>query len=446
MAVSVETLNGLERKMTVLVPAEKLESEIESRLKGLVSKVKIDGFRPGKVPYSEVKKRYSDNVRYEVMKDQIQSTLYEALAEQELVPVNTPSIEPEELNPGEDFTYSAIFEVFPTFDINELDGDEVEIVSSEVKDADVDKMIESLREQNKVWVEVKRAAAMDDKVVIDFEGFLDGVAFEGGKGEDFELVLGSGSMIPGFEDGIKGAKLNKEFEINTKFPEDYNHADLAGKDTVFKITVKKVLKGELPKLDDAFVEKFNISKGGIDALKKDITENMTRELDRRISSKNRESIFDSILKKNTFDLPNSLIDKEVEHLKHEMYHQVFGKEHSDDEQIPDFPRELFEEQANRRVKLGLLFTEYVKKHEIKVDTARVDAMIEKLAGAYEHPEEVHTWYKGNKERLQEVEGLVMEEMVADMIVANANIVQSMLDYQEVVNPKKDEEAEEAEGA
>lgn len=445
MAVSVETLNGLERKITVSVPAAKLESEIDTRLKSLVNKVKIDGFRPGKVPFSEVKKRYFHNVCHEVMRDEIQASLYQALDEQKLVPANTPSIDPEEFIEGKDLTYSATFEVFPVIELKELNGEEVEIISSEVKDSDVDKMIENLREQNKSWVEVKRAAAIDDKVVIDFEGFLDGVAFEGGKGENFELVLGSGNMIPGFEDGIKGAKIDKEFEINVSFPADYSHADLAGKDAVFKITVKKVLKGELPKLDDSFAEKFNIKEGGIDALKKDIKENMTRELDRRVSSRNRENIFDVVLGLNNFDLPLSLVDREIEHLKHEMYHQVFGHEHSDNEKIPDFPREIFEEQAKKRVKLGLLFTEYVKKHGIKVDSARVDAMIDKLSGAYENPDEVRTWYKSNKNRLEEIEGLVMEEIVADKLVANANMIQTMLDYQDVVNPKS-EKTEETKGA
>lgn len=444
MAVSVETLNGLERKLTVSVPTAKLEDEVEKRLKKLVSKVKIDGFRPGKVPFSEVKKRYSDSVRYEVMRDLIQSSLYEALNEQKLIPANTPTIEPEELVAGKDLQYSATFEIFPEFEIVELDGQEVKIISSEVKDSDIDSMIENLREQNKVWTEVQKDAELNDKVVIDFEGFLDGVAFDGGKAKDFELILGSGSMIPGFEDGIKGAKLDQEFEINTTFPADYNHEVLAGKEALFKITLKKVMQGELPDLDDEFAKSFNIKSGGMEALRKDIKENMTRELDRQVSSKNRESIFDALLKENNFDLPLSLIDDEIENLKHQMYHRIYGHEHKENEVIPDFPRELFEEQAKKRVKLGLLFSEFVKKHEIKVDSAQVDAMIDKLASAYEKPESVHSWYKGNKKRLEEIEGLVLEELVADKIVANANIIQLALDYQEVVNPKQDEEAEDTE--
>lgn len=439
MAVSVETLTGLERKITVSVPTEQFEKEVGTRIQRLVGKVKIDGFRPGKVPLNVVKQRYADSVRHEVARDLIQTTLFDALKEENLVPAGTPDVEPHDLVAGQDFTYSAVFEVFPEFEIVELDGDKVKIVSSEVKDEDVNKMIKNLREQNKVWHDVSRAVVAHDKVTIDFEGFLGDTPFEGGKGENYEVVLGSGSMIPGFEEGLVGAKKDKEVELNVTFPVDYGHAELAGKEARFKVTVKKVMEGKLPELDDAFVEKFNIKAGGLDALKSDIKENMTRELDRRVSSMNRETIFDVLLEKNKFDLPKSLIDQEIEHLKHEMYHRVFGHEHSEHEKIPDFPREMFEDQAQRRVHLGLLFSEYVKKHEINVDSTRVDAMIEKFATAYEHPEEVRTWYRGNKERLAEVEALVMEELVADKIIANAKVVPNVLDYDHVINPKKNDE-------
>lgn len=446
MAVSVETLEGLSRKITVTVPSLQLEEEINSRLKDLTHKVKIDGFRPGKVPFSVVKKRYDGNVRFDVMRDKIQSSLYEALAEQDLVPVDTPEINPETFNEGQDLTYTATFEVFPTFEINELDGEEVEIITSEVTEKDVDDMLEKLREQSKTWKEVDRAAKLDDKVVINFEGFIDNEPFEGGKAENFELVLGSKQMIPGFEEGIVKAKEGQDIEINVKFPEDYNHEKLAGKDSMFKITVKKVMEGELPALDDDFVTQFNIKQGGVEALRKDIKENMQRELDRVISSKNREKIFDQILAKNEFDIPQSLINKEIEHLKHEMYHKLFGHEHSDNEKIPDFPRELFESNAIKRVKLGLLFHDYVKKHEITVDTARVDAMIDKLSGAYDNPKEVYAWYKSNKQHMQEIEGLVMEEMVADKIVSSASIVQKVLDYNEAVNSSREQQESEDKGA
>ena len=439
MQVSVETLKGLERKVTISVPSEKVEEEVNQRLRDLARKAKIDGYRPGKVPMKEVVKRYSNGVRQEVARDMVQSTLFEALKKEELVPAGSPFIDPEIVEPGKDFKYTAVFEIFPEIKIKELDKAEVEVVHAAVKDADVKTMIDKLREQNKDWHEVSRKVAKDDKVTMNFEGFLDDVPFEGGSAEGHELVIGSGAMIPGFEDGLIGAELNKEFDLKVTFPQDYGHKELAGKKTLFKVTVTKVMEGKLPALDDAFAEKFNIKEGGAEALTKDIKQNMERELDRRVSSMNREKAFEKLMEVNTFDLPKALIDQEIEHLKHEMFHRVFGQEHKENEQIPDFPRELFEEQAVRRVHLGLLFSEYVKKHEMMVDKARVDAMIEKLASAYESPDELRAWYQGNKERLGEIEALVMEEMVADKILEDAKIVKTKMEYDAVMNPKKDNE-------
>ncbi|HAT1881818.1 TPA: trigger factor [Legionella pneumophila] len=439
MQVSVETLKGLERKVTVSVPTEKVEEEVSLRLRNLARKVKIDGFRPGKVPFNVVKSRFSDSVREEVAREMVQSTLYEALQKNELVPAGYPHVEPLEIEPGKDFKYTAVFEVMPVFEVAELNQAQVDLIRSEVTDKDVDNMIEKLREQNKEWHEVTHAVKNGDKVVIDFQGFLDDKPFEGGSAEGYELVIGSGSMIPGFEDGVVGGKIDKPFDIKVNFPEDYGHKDLAGKEATFKITIKRVMEGKLPALDDAFAEKFNIKEGGIESLKKDIRENMARELERRVSMMNREKLFDALMSVNNVELPLALIDKEIEHLKHDMYHRLFGHEHKDDEKIPDFPRELFEEQAKRRVHLGLLFAEYVKKHEIVADNDKVNAMIDKFASAYESPDELRAWYQSSKEHMAEVEALVMEDMVADKIAEDAKLKYKNMDYDSVMNPKKDTE-------
>lgn len=432
----METLSGLERKITVMVPTQQIEEEVGVRLKKLANTVKIHGFRPGKVPFNVVRQRYSSSVREEVARDMVQTTLYTALKEHQLVPAGTPHVEPEELIADQDFKYTAVFEVYPSIDVVELDQDKIDMVQAEVTDKDVDKMLEHLQEQNQEWHEVERAVAKGDKIVLDFEGFVDDKPFEGGKASDYELAIGSGSMIPGFEDSLIGLKLNTATDIKVKFPEDYGHEELKGKDARFSITVKKVMEGQKPALDEAFAAKFNIKEGGMDALRKDINDNMARELERRVSAMNREKIFDKLLEKNKFDIPKALIEQEIAHLKHEMYHRIFGHEHSDNEQIPDFPRELFEDQAIRRVQLGLLFSEYVKKHKISPDDARVNAMIDKFAGAYEDPEELRSWYQSNKERRGEIEALVMEEMVADKIIETAKISKKKMDYDEVVNPKK----------
>ena len=439
MQVSVETLNGLERKLTVSVPAEEIEEEVSQRLKNLAQKVKMDGFRQGKVPMNVVKQRYSDNVRQEVARDMVQSTLHQALKEKELMPAGYPAVEPEQLESGKDFRYTAVFEVFPEINVGELNKEEVDVIRTEVKDSDVDGMIEKLREQHKEWQEISQPAAQGNKLVLDFEGYLGDEAFEGGQAQDYEVEIGSGSMIPGFEEGLVGAEAGKEFDLKVTFPEDYNHQDLAGKEATFKVNLKKVMEGKLPALDDEFAKKFNIEDGGIEALKKDIKENMSRELEQRLSSLNRENAFNKLLEKNPVDLPKALIDQEIEGLKHEMYHRIFGPEHNENEKIPDFPRSLFEDQAKRRVHLGLLFSEYVKKHELSVDEARVNARIEKFAGAYEKPEEVRSWYQGNPERMAEIEGLVMEELVSEKILEDATIVEKTKGYEEIMNPKKPEE-------
>ena len=441
MQVSVETLNGLERKVTISVPSEKIEEEVKLRLRNLAPKAKIHGFRAGKVPPHVIKQRYSDTVRQEVARDMVQPTLYEALQKEKLSPAGAPEIELIEIESGKDFKYSAAFEIYPAVDANELDQDqEVELVHAEVTDADLTNMIEHLRSQNKDWKDASHAVVSGDKVVIDFTGFLGTEPFEGGSAKNYELIIGSGSMIPGFEEGLIGAEKTKETEIKVNFPEDYGHKELAGKEAMFKVTVTKIMEGILPELDDEFAAKFNIKEGGFDALKKDIKENMVRELERRVSSMNRSTIFDKLLEKNKFDLPKALLDQEIEHLKHEMYHQIFGHNHSDDEKIPDFPRELFEEKARHRVQLGLLFSEYVKKHEIIAEKARVDAMIEKMASAYEDPEELRTWYQDSNERRAEIEALVMEEAVSEKIIERAKTTQKKMTYDQVVNPEKNKKA------
>lgn len=436
MQVSVETLKGLERKVTISVPSKKVEEEVSLRLKNLARSVKIDGFRPGKAPKQVIDERFNEKVRQEVVREMIQPTLYEALKEKELVPAGFPYVEPESVEKGKDFQYTATFEVFPLFEVTELNQATVELTKAEVSDKDVEGMLEKLREQNKEWVEIDQDVKKEDKVVIDFEGFLGEIAFEGGAAKGHELIIGSGAMIPGFEDGIIGAKKDNPFDITVTFPEDYGHKDLAGKETRFNITVTKVMTGKLPALDEAFAEKFNIKEGGVDAFIKDIKDNMTRELERRVSMMNREKLFDKLIEVNPIELPLALVDKEIENMKHEMYHRLFGHEHHDNEKIPDFPRELFDEQAKRRVHLGLLFSEYVKKHQIVAEKDKVDAMIDKLASAYESPDELRSWYQNSQEHLAEIEALVLEEMVADKIAEDATLEYKDKDYELVMNPQK----------
>jgi len=438
MPVSVETLKGLERKLTISVPSEKIEEEVNTRLRDLAHKAKVAGFRPGKVPMNIIRSRYYDSVRDEVAKDMVQPSLVDAFKAHNLNPASYPNVEPVTLEAGKDFEFTAVFEVFPEVKITELDQDEIILFEASVSDKDVKEMMEKLREQNKTWKEVSRKAAKDDKVVFDFKGFIDDVPFKGGEAEKYELILGSGSMIPGFEEGIIGGAIDKPFDIKVTFPKDYAQPDLAGKEARFSILIHQVFEGVLPELDEDFAKNMNIKDGGIEALKRDIEANMKRELERRLSGMNREKIFDKLMEKNTFDLPNALIEREIEDLKHEMYHRIFGAHHHDNEKIPDFPRALFEEQAARRIHLGLLFAEYVKIHDISATKERVDALLDKMSEAYEKPDELRQWYRSSKERLAEIEALVLEEIVADKISQSAKIKKKTQSYDEIMNPKKED--------
>lgn len=442
MQVSVETTKGLGRKLTIQVPAEKIDKEITSRIAELAKKVKIDGFRPGKVPNRVVKQRFGSNVKAEVARELVQKTLYEALQEKDLTPAGTPEVEPGVIADGKDFEYTATFEVFPDIKIAELDGASIEKVEASVKDSDIDGMLDKLREQHKEWEEVKRQSKDGDKVNIDFEGFVDDKAFEGGKATEYDLVLGSGSMIPGFEEGLKKLKAGDEKDLKVTFPKDYNQKDLAGKDAVFKIKVHKVLAGKLPEINDEFIKKFDEKGGTVESFKAEIKKNMERELKRQVIQLNKEKVFDAFLDKNPAELPVALIDREVEHLKKEMLNRVFGGQQTDMSKLPALPREMFEPQARRRVHLGLVFSEYVKTHDLKADPERVDAWLKEHSESYEKPEEVLNWYKGSKERMAEVEGAVLEEQVIEKMVEKAKLKQVTMGYDEVMNPKPKEDDKE----
>ncbi len=437
MTVSVETLKGLERKVNVTVPTTKIEEEVNSRLKSMAGRAKMDGFRPGKAPLHLVKQRYSADVRLDVVREMLQPSLYEALKEHDLAPVAAPRIEPGPIEVGQDFTYAAFFEVFPAFKITELGEASLELISSEVTDADVDATIEKLREQHKTWDDVTRPAVEGDKLLIDFDVFEGEQALgDEGRGRDFELILGAGAVLPQLEASLVGAKKGEKSEHVVDFPADWHDVTFAGKTLCFKVTVHQIMEGVLPALDDALAEKFNINEGGIEALKRDIRSHMERALERRVNELNRQTTFDAFLAVNPFDLPTALVDEEIQHLRHEFYHQVFGHEHSDDEKIPDFPRHLFEERATRRVHLGLLFSDYVKQNEIMADKERVEGMIEKSAEAYDDPDEVRAWYHGDQKRMAEIEALVIEEKAAEKLTEHAKITTKAVAYDEVMNPPK----------
>jgi trigger factor len=432
MQVSLETLSDIERKLTISLPEQDIQQELDVRLKNLAPKVQIHGFRPGKVPFSEVKKRFSLRVREEVIRDFMQKSLQEAIEANQLKLAGYPKINVSSAFDQGDFSFEAMIQVYPEIQIKELSNCEIEILESSVDDADVVEMIEQLRNQHKTWKDVKRAAKEDDLVEIDFKGFIDDQPFEGGEANNMKLVLGEKKFIPGFEQGIIGHKEGDEFSLDIQFPENYGQKELAGKQSRFDIKLNLIQQGELPEVNDEFAEKVGI-KGGVEGLKKDLIQNMQRELKNKLSQINRKAIFDKFMEINPLTLPSDLIDLEIDNLKHELYQRVFGNEGQPKEKMPDFPKELFQDEASRRVHLSLLYAEYLKLHDLKVAEDKLDAMLDELVAAYEDSQAAKEWYLSDKKRMANLENLLLEESVADKLLESAKSVLKKLNFRETMN-------------
>ncbi|GAC1037938.1 trigger factor [Pseudomonas sp. No.117] len=429
MQVSVENTSALERRMTIGVPAERIETEVNKRLQQTARRAKVPGFRPGKVPMSVIRQRYEASARQEALGDLIQETFYEAVVEQKLNPAGAPAVEPKVFEKGKDLEYVATFEVFPEFEVKGLDGIEIERQDSSVEDADIDKMLDVLRKQGTRYEAVDRAAATDDQVTIDFVGTQDGEAFAGGSAEGTKLVLGSGRMIPGFEDGLVGAKAGDERVLDLTFPEDYQNLDLAGKAAQFKVTVKEVAAPELPELNEAFFKQFGVEETTVEGFRTEVRKNMERELRQALKTKVKNQVMDGLLAANQIDVPAALISNEVDRLRVQAVQQFGGNIQPD-----QLPAELFTEQAKRRVLLGLIIAEMVKQFELKPDDARVRELIEEMAAAYQEPEQVVKWYYQNEQQLNEVRSVVLEEQVVDTVLKQAKVTDKQVSYEDAVKP------------
>lgn len=442
MTVSLETLSELERKLTISLADNEIQDEVNSRLKSLAPKVQIPGFRQGKVPLDVVRKRFSDKVRLEVLDELMRNALEKAIESQNLKLTSYPKINLISSPNEGDFSFEAVVEVFPEVSINELNNQEVDIIEASVDDDDLKDMMNKLIEQHKDWVDVERASINGDQLVIDFKGFQNDVPFAGGEATNFKVVLGEKRMIPDFENGLLNRVAGQEFDMMVKFPDDYAQADLAGKEARFEIKVHQVQEANMPELNDEFAKKFNVD-GGVEALQNDIKENMQRELKKQVSQLNRKNVFDKFLEVNPLTLPEGLIEREIAELKHQMFHQIFGEKHHDNEKIPDFPRELFLDQAKRRVHLSLLYIEYIKKHQIELDPKRLDDMLEEMVSAFENPPQAKVWLLKDEARLEELRGLIMEETVMEKILESSKPSLKKMNYREtieIINSKNDGEA------
>ncbi len=432
MQVSIESLEGLQRKMTVQVPADQFATAFDQKLKQLSKTVKLDGFRPGKVPVSVVKQKYGAQIRSEVMGDLIESSYRDALIQEKVRPASMPEIKPlEGIDGSVDMTYDAVFEVYPDIEAVEIDAIEIEKPVAEITDEDLDTMINKLLEQRKEWIEVDRAAGEGDQVTADFDGTIDGEAFAGGSGKDMAIEIGAGRMLKEFEDGLNGMSKDEEKTVDVSFPEDYHGKDVAGKTAQFALKVTKVCEPKLPELNEDLVKTFGVASGSIEDFKKDVRQNMQKELAQKVKSSVKTAVMSALLEKNEVDAPKVLIDDEIKNLKMQMA-QNMGQDPSKMD-LGSFPDELFQEEGSRRVKLGLLVGELIRIEDIKLSQDRFNETLQEMAETYEEPQQVVDYYTKNQNARARLEGMVLEDQVVDHILGKATVTEKVFNFEEMMN-------------
>ncbi len=432
MQVSLETTEGLERKMTVEVPAEKVTSAIEAKLKNLTTQVKLSGFRPGKVPLRVVRQQFGKKVSQEVIAETLQTSYQEAIIKEKLRPAGNPNIEPVNMEADQDLKYIATFEVYPEIELADVSKFEVETAEVEVTESDIDEIVEKLRKQKMNWTEVDRKAKQDDQVTLNFVGKIDGEAFEGGSQENFATVIGASNLLPEFEKQLTGVAKgdNKTFEIT--FPEDYMQKDLANKVATFEVDVLKVEEGELPEVNEELIKEFGIDDGKEETFRQQLKDNMTHELEQRKKAFQKNSVMECLFDEIKVDIPNSLVGQEIQTLRQQAMTNMKMPENS---QLPDdvLPDNLFEEEAKKRISLGLILSEIVQKNEIKLDQDKVAEQLNVLSAGYGKPEEVIQYYRNNRDAMANVEMMVMEEQVVDYVLDKAKQKSKKFSFDEFVN-------------
>ncbi|CUS40159.1 MAG: trigger factor [Thalassolituus sp.] len=429
MQVSIETTSGLQRCMTIGVPAAEVEKKVVVELKKLSKGRRIDGFRAGKIPPAVAKKMFGKQARYEAIYQQMQQSFFKAVQDEDLKLAGMPNFEPTVDEDGKDLEFKATFEVYPEITLADFSAIEVEQKAAEVTDADLENMLTNLQKQHAKWEESTEAAVDGDQVVIDFEGFIDGEAFEGGKAAGYSLTLGSNSMIPGFETGLVGAKAGEEKTLDVAFPEDYHKEELKGKPAQFKVSVQTVKKPELPELNAEFFGSFGIETADLAEFKSEIRKNMDRELARGLRNLAKQQVIAGLVESNNIDVPASLVDQEIDRLRQQAVQQFGGGQKFDMNMLP---KELFKEQAEKRVAIGLLMNAAIEANELTPSAEKVEALIEEVAASYQDPEEVRTYYNTNPQQKAQVEALALEEQVVEKVLAQAKVSQVESNYEEVI--------------
>ncbi len=441
MQISLEATSGIERKLTITLPAEAIDGEVNKRLQDLSRRVRLDGFRPGKVPMKVVKRRYGEGARQEVLGEMMQSSFFEAIQEQQLNPAGAPLVETAS-DTSEGFTFIATFEVYPEITLSDFAEITVERPVAEVQESDIDEMLNTLRQQSATFEAVERVAELGDRLTFDYTGTKEGESFEGGSAENATLELGSGRMIPGFEDGLLGVAVDEERTLSLTFPDDYHAQELAGQAVEFACKVHKVETQVLPELNDEFYARFGVSEGGLEGFRREVSKNMERELRQAIKNKVKNQVMDGLLETHQLEVPSTLVTQEVDRMREQAVQQFGGAQGSFDPK--QLPAELFEADAKKRVALGLLIGDVVKQRDIKVDDERVRGMIEEMASAYQEPQQVIDWYYSSDEQLSQIKYVVLEEQVVDTILDAAQVNEKTCSYQEAIKPaERAEETEEA---
>ena len=485
MQVSVEELDGLQRCMTVQLPAEKIDSEVHSRLQSMSRKARVDGFRPGKVPVKVVKRMFGPQIRQEVLGEFIQTSFQDAVQQENLRPAGMPKVEPMNLQEGEQFEYKATFEILPEFDAQGIDGQTISQPLVEITNADIDQMLERLRKQRVIWQDVERPSQLEDQVTMTFTGKVDGEDFAGNNGENVPFVLGSGVMVPGFDEQLTGQQVGQSLQFSLPFPEDHPNPQLAGKSVDFDVKIDGVAEPVLPDVDEEFAAGFGIEEGGVEELKKALKENMERELGEKIKADTKQQVMEKLLASNQFPVPQVMIDEEIKNLAQQANFDdsTASNSSTDDSSTDDsstddsstddsstddsstddsstddsstgdvsdsddgaettqkqaLKQTLFADEARRRVALGLIMSKVMTANDIEPDEARVQMQLEKMASGYEDSAEFIRWYRGNSQAMAGVRSLALEDQLVEWLLARAEVVTEPASFDDVMNPKAED--------
>ncbi len=430
MQVSVENIGTLGRRLNVAIPADQLEAEIQQRLQRISRSAKIPGFRPGKVPIKVIESKYGGQALSEAAGELIERSLYEALAQQGLSPAASPEIEPKTLQRGKDLEYAANFEVFPQVERTDLSGIKIKCPQSEITDDDVDRTIEKMRTQRTNWVDAARESREGDQLIMDFVGRIEDEPFPGGKGDDYSVVLGKGSLLPDFEQGLLGVKTEEEKSIAVKFPEDYHGEEVAGTTAQFDVQVKQVLEAKLPEVDEEFAKSFGIESGDVWQLKNEVKESLNRELNERISQVTRERVLDALLRVNDIEVPQKLVEQEIDRTIESNRQTLAQQGIPPDKYNPE--REGLTDDARRRVQLGVVIRAIVEKKQMQPDETRVRARIDQIASSYQDPPALVQWYYADKSRLMRVQSVVLEEQVVEELLQSAEVEHEQIAFKNLV--------------